>query len=197
MSILDTLDQIEGMVAGARTLPFTGKIVIDDKALLRYVEELRKELPSELKSADEIMENEEAILQRARTQAEHVINEATEFAARLTEENSIVKEAREKAKTVLEQTQQKEREILERTKANAEKLQSDADIYAAQVFDQLIRHVSGTFQGVQQAEGGLKQALNVLQQAQKQLSRPRPPVMQQQSQAQPQQEQRQAEKNEA
>jgi hypothetical protein len=49
-------------------------------------------------------------------------------------------------------------------------LQSDADAYANQVFDQLISHVTGTFQGVQQAEQGLQQALNVLKQAKAQMN---------------------------
>jgi hypothetical protein len=63
---------------------------------------------------------------------------------------------------------------MERTQAQATQLQSDADNYANQVFDQLIAHVSSTFQGVRQAEGGLQQALTVLQQAKSQMNQPRP-----------------------
>ena len=59
---------------------------------------------------------------------------------------------------------------MERTQQNATQLQNDADAYANQVFEQLIAHVTGTFQGVRQAEQGLQQALNVLQQAKTQMN---------------------------
>lgn len=59
---------------------------------------------------------------------------------------------------------------MERTQQNATQLQNDADAYANQVFEQLIAHVTGTFQGVRQAEQGLQQALNVLQQAKAQMN---------------------------
>ena len=170
MAVRDTLEKIEGMVAGARTLPFTERILINDNDLVHYVEELRKDLPKELSRADEIMKREEEILEGAKQEAERIVNEAKEYAARMTEENEIVVQAKEKARAILQQTQQQEKEILERTQANATQLQSDADAYANQVFDQLIAHVTGTFQGVRQAESGLQQALAVLQQAKEQMN---------------------------
>jgi len=55
---------------------------------------------------------------------------------------------------------------------SAARLQSDADAYANQVFEQLIAHVGSTFKGVQQAEAGLNQAMNVLRTAKAQMNAP-------------------------
>ena len=170
MAARETLEKIEAMVAEARTLPFTDRILINDNDLVHYVEELRMELPKEVKRAEEIVRHEKEIVEDAQKEADRIINDAKEYATRMTEENEIVVQAKEKARAILQQAQQQEKEIMERTQANATQLQNDADTYAKQVFDQLIAHVNGTFQGVRQAETGLQQALAVLQQAQEQMN---------------------------
>lgn len=175
MALLETLDKIEAMVAGARTLPFTERILINDNDLVHYVEELRKDLPREMKRADEIVENEQKIIKDAQAEADRILRNAKEYAAQLTDEHAIMKEAKEKARTLMEETQQQQRDIMSRTQDSATKMQSDVDAYANQVFDQLIRHVTSTFQGVQQAESGLKQALSVLEQARSQMNAARAP----------------------
>ena len=70
----------------------------------------------------------------------------------------------------MSQAQLQEQEIIERTKQNARELQDNADRYANQVFDQLIAHVTNTFQGVQQAQAGLEQARQILIQAKAQMN---------------------------
>ena len=170
MSVRDTLDKLENMVVGASHFPFTEKTLINDNELIHYVDELRNDLPKELNRADEIMRNHDKIIAEAEQEASRIKKEAKQYAERITDENEIVLQAKEKAKAILQQTQQQEREIMERTQKNAAQLQSDADAYANQVFDQLIAHVTGTFRGVQQAEQGLQQALNVLKQAKAQMN---------------------------
>ena len=170
MGVRDTLEKIESMVAGAKNVPFTGRIMINDNDLVHYVEELRRDLPKELEKAEVIMKQRDEIIADAQREAERIRKRAREYATQITDENEIVVQAKEKAKVILQQTQQRENEIIARTQANATQLQDDADAYANQVFDQLINHVNGTFQGVRQAEQGLQQALNVLQQAKTQMN---------------------------
>ena len=165
MAVRDTLDQIEALVADASHLPLTAKIVIDEEDLVHLVEELRQELPLELERADEIMREKDKIIKTAQDEAAAIVKQAKQFAEKLLDENDIVVKARERSQTVLTQAKQQEQEIVERTRINARQLQDDADRYANQVFDQLIAHVTSTFQGVQQAQAGLEQARQILQQA--------------------------------
>ena len=171
MAVRDTLNQIENLVASASHLPLTGKTVIDENDLIHLVEELRNDLPLELERADEIMRERDNLMREAQAEADRIIKQAKEYAEKLVDQHEISEKAREKSRTVIQQAQQQEQEVMERTRQNSQQLRDDADRYANQVFEQLITHVTNTFQGVQQAEQGLQQARQVLQQARDQMNR--------------------------
>ena len=170
MAVRDTLNQIEDLVASSSHLWFTDRIMINDNDLIHLVEELRQELPLELERADEIMRERDKIIMSAQQEATNIVNQAKERAAQIVDENDLVIKAREKSQAVISQAQAQEQEIVERTRQNARELQDNADRYANQVFDQLIAHVTNTFQGVQQAQAGLEQARQILIQAKAQMN---------------------------
>ena len=190
MAVRDTLNQIEDLVASSSHLWFTDRIMINDNDLIHLVEELRQELPLELERADEIMRDRDKIIMSAQQEATNIINQAQEKAAQIVDENDLVIKAREKSQAVMSQAQLQEQEIIERTKQNARELQDNADRYANQVFDQLIAHVTNTFQGVQQAQAGLEQARQILIQAKAQMNQQA--MQQAYAQSQPTQQQPQA-----
>lgn len=190
MAVRDTLNQIEDLVASSSHLWFTDRIMINDNDLIHLVEELRQELPLELERADEIMRDRDKIIMSAQQEASNIIKQAQEKAAQIVDENDLVIKAREKSQAVMSQAQLQEQEIIERTKQNARELQDNADRYANQVFDQLIAHVTNTFQGVQQAQAGLEQARQILIQAKAQMNQQA--MQQAYAQSQPTQQQPQA-----
>ena len=167
MAVTDTLKKLEDLVADASHLPFSDKALVNDDEIVHLIEELRMDLPKELNRATEIMQEQENILARARDEAKDIID-----AAQLLDENEIVIQAKERARIIMQQTQEQARDIMEEAQTNATRLQSDADAYANQVFEQLIAHVGSTFKGVQQAETGLNQAMNVLRTAKAQMNSP-------------------------
>ena len=119
------------------------------------MDELRQELPLELQRAEKIMQDKDKILADAKDEANHVVEQAKEYALKLTDENEIVVQAQEKAKTIMQQTQDQEKEIMSKTMTNAKQLRDDADQYANQVFDHLITNVGSALQVVQQAKAEL------------------------------------------
>ena len=172
MAVIDTLKKLEDLVADASHLPFSDKALVNDDEIVHLVEELRMDLPKELNRAAEIMQEQENIIGRAREEAKDIVDSAQTRANQLLEESEIVIQAKERACAIMHQTQEQARELMEQTQANAARLQSDADAYANQVFEQLIAHVGSTFKGVQQAEAGLNQAMNVLRTAKAQMNAP-------------------------
>lgn len=172
MAVIDTLKKLEDLVADASHLPFSDKALVNDDEIVHLVEELRMDLPKELNRAAEIMQEQENIIGRAREEAKDIVDSAQTRANQLLEESEIVIQAKERARAIMHQTQEQARELMEQTQANAARLQSDADAYANQVFEQLIAHVGNTFKGVQQAEAGLNQAMNVLRTAKAQMNAP-------------------------
>ena len=173
MAVVDTLKKLEDLVADASHLPFSDKALVNDDEIVHLVEELRMDLPKELNRAAEIMQEQENIISRAREEAKEV---AQSRANQMLEDSEIVIQAKERARTIMQQTQDQAREIMEQAQTGAARLQSDADAYANQVFEQLIAHVGSTFKGVQQAEMGLNQAMNVLRTAKAQMNAPQEDV---------------------
>ena len=165
MAVVDTLKKLEDLVADASHLPFSDKALVNDDEIVHLVEELRMDLPKELNRAAEIMQEQESIISTAQSRANQLL-----------EESEIVIQAKERARTIMQQTQDQAREIMEQAQTSAARLQSDADAYANQVFEQLIAHVGSTFKGVQQAEMGLNQAMNVLRTAKAQMNAPQEDV---------------------
>lgn len=155
MAINDILDEIENLVVDAKHVLFTNKALLDEEELVHLVDELRKELPKELQQAGEIMKDRDTILAAARAESEHIIEEAKNYANRLVSEKEIVRQAEERAQLVLEQSKAQEEEIMTRTMQQSEKLRSDADQYANQVFNHLIANVDNALQVLQQAQGEL------------------------------------------
>ena len=176
MAVVDTLKKLEDLVAEASHLPFSDKALVNDDEIVHLVEELRMDLPKELKRAEEIMKEQEDIITRAREEAKEIVDAGQAQANQMIENTEIVIQAKERARAIMQQTQDQAREIMEQAQANATRLQSDADAYANQVFDQLIAHVGSTFKGVQQAEVGLNQAMNVLRTAKAQMNAPQDEV---------------------
>ncbi len=170
MAVRDTLNRIENLVASASHLPLTGKAVIEEEDLVKLVEELRRDLPQELEQAEKIMQDKDNIIRIAQDEADKIIKQAKLQAEQLVDENELVLEARDRARMILTEVQQQQSEIMERTRQQSKQLQEDADRYANQVFDQLITHVTSTFQGVQTAQQGLEQARQILQQAKIQMN---------------------------
>ena len=177
MGVRETLNKIENMVATAKTFPFTGHILINDNDLVHYVldsktfpftghilindndlvhyvEELRNDLPKELDKAEVIMKERDQIIEDARREAEHIRTEAERQAAAMVENSEIVLKSKQRGKEILQETQQKETAMVQAAEAQARDLQNNVDAYANQVFEQLIAHVSRTFDGVQQAQNG-------------------------------------------
>lgn len=214
MSVRETLGKLENMVVGASKLPFSDKVLISDAELIGHVEELRSELPKELARADEIMKNRDTIISNAEKEAEDIRRKAREYANAQAEQSEIVKQANEKARNIYQQAQDQARETVEQAQDRANALKNNADAYADQVFEQLISHITGTFDDVRTAAqsaqqmqqdvntigSGLQQAVNMLQQFRQQMNQQseKRPVRQQQPQPEqaPAEEQPQAEAKE-
>ncbi len=155
MAVNEILNEIENLVVEAKHLLFTNKSLVEENDLVRLVEDLRNELPLELKHAEEIVQEKQAIIDAAQAEAARIMEQAKNYAAKLTDENEIVIQAQEKAKAIMTQTQAQEKEIMEKTMASSQQLRSDADQYANQVFDHLIANVGSALQVVQQAKAEL------------------------------------------
>lgn len=112
MNIEEILDELDDMLEEAWSLPLSGgKCVVDAEKIKHYLEDIRLNLPSEIKQAKLIVTDRNDIIQNAEKQSEATLRKAEERARILIAQEEIVKQAQEKAAEIIAQAQAGAKEI--------------------------------------------------------------------------------------
>lgn len=112
MTIETILDTIDEMLEKSWGVPLSGgKCVVDAEKIRDLIDEIRINLPSDLKQAKAVVADRNNILLAARNEAEGIIKRAEERAKALVAEEEIVRVANEKATETLNIAQTKSKEM--------------------------------------------------------------------------------------
>ncbi len=112
VSIDDLLDEIDDEIDKAWSLPLTGgKRAISADWLRDKIDDVRANMPSEVRQAKSIVADRAEIISTARREAEAIIRKAEERARRMMNEEEVFKQAQAAASELLTQSQQKAREM--------------------------------------------------------------------------------------
>lgn len=112
MTIETILDTIDEMLEKSWGVPLSGgKCVVDAEKIRDLIDEIRINLPSDLKQAKAVVADRNNILLAARNEAEGIIKRAEERAKVLVSEEEIVRVANEKATETLNLAQAKSKEM--------------------------------------------------------------------------------------
>ena len=108
MNIDEILNMIDDMLEEAWSLPFSGgRCVVDAQKVKECVEDIRLNLPGEIKQAKMIVADRNDIIKTAET----TLRKAEERARMLIAQEEIVKQAQEKAADIIAQAQMAAKEI--------------------------------------------------------------------------------------
>ncbi len=123
MTIENILDQIDEMIDKAWGMPLSGgKCLIEADRLRDMLDDIRGNMPSEIRQAKSIVSDRADIIADAKKEAESIVRVAEERARALVMQEELVKQAQQKANEILLQTQQKCREMRKGTQDFAEDL---------------------------------------------------------------------------
>ncbi len=112
MTIETILDTIDEMLEKSWGVPLSGgKCVVDAEKIRDLIDEIRINLPSDLKQAKAVVADRNNILLAARNEAEGIIKRAEERAKVLVSEEEVVRVANEKATETLNLAQTKSKEM--------------------------------------------------------------------------------------
>lgn len=107
MSIDEILEEMDELLDKSTTVPFVShKKVIDSDRLRELINDIRLNMPQELKEAKKIEFECQNILSEAKKNAESIIQAAEERAAKILSKEAIVIEARKKAVDMITKAQQ-------------------------------------------------------------------------------------------
>ena len=109
MNVNELLDTIEDTLAESANMPLSGgKRIVDVDQIQEYLDEIRANLPGELRQA-------QAIVDSANAQAKAIIRQAEERARVLVSESEIVKSAQQRAAEIMAQAQAESRTLRQTT----------------------------------------------------------------------------------
>ena len=108
----DIISALYDMVQDARGVPLAAdKCIVERDKVLDMLDEIIAQLPVELKNARTIVESRNELIGQARREAEALIRDAQERAAKMVESEVIYQDAKNRAQEMLTQTQTRMAEL--------------------------------------------------------------------------------------
>ena len=69
-------DEFLDLVSNARRVPLMDKIMLDENDLLNIIDDLKEAIPREIKSANQVLEEQKNIVDKAYADAERIVQQA-------------------------------------------------------------------------------------------------------------------------
>lgn len=118
---MDPLDRIDDLIAhieAARNVPMSRNCMVDRGEVIGILDQLRAELPGELRRAAALLEERDKILDSGRREAERIITEGEQEHARLVSVNEITVSAEHEGARIIGEA-----------RAEAQRLRDEVDEY--------------------------------------------------------------------
>ena len=126
MDLQYLIDRLETMVTGAKRMPITGKLMLDEQELADLIDQMRSVVPDEIRAARKVLKEKDSIIAEAQQQADDILKNAHQQAEMLLDEQGLMAEAQARAYQYLEEVETEAQERI-----------NGADEYARQVLSQL------------------------------------------------------------
>ncbi len=112
MRVEEILEELEDLVKEAWALPLTGgKGVVNLARANELINEIRDELPNELRQAKAIIADRSQIIKDAKDESETIVASAEKKAKLMVDRDEIVKQAQKKAEEIILEAKIKSKEI--------------------------------------------------------------------------------------
>ncbi len=128
MNIDEILDEMDELLDKSASVPFVShKKIIDGERMRELINDIRLNMPHELKEAKKIEFDCQRILNEAKINAEGVIRKAEERAAQIVSREAIIAEAKQKAIDILRKAQDSAAQLQKSAALSVAKMLNDAE----------------------------------------------------------------------
>ncbi|MBI2975617.1 MAG: hypothetical protein HY872_17700 [Chloroflexi bacterium] len=142
MDILHLVDRLEELINGARQVPLTNNVMIDQDRLIDLIDQMRVSIPDEVKKAQKTLSERDKLMAQAKEEAERTLAVARDEREKMLTRENVTAAALNKAEQIIQQA-----------KLDAESVRGDADEYVLEVLSQLEMQLERT---LQQARNGIE-----------------------------------------
>ena len=120
------VDRLETLVNTSKVMPVTGSLLMDKKKVLELVDQLRLQVPEEIRSAGEVLTQKDQIISQAMIEARRAKTKAEdEFKEKLGQN-----ELRKRADDLLLEAENRAARMIEQAEAECNTKRTEADAYA-------------------------------------------------------------------
>ena len=120
------VDRLETLVNTSKVMPVTGSLLMDKKKILELVDQLRLQVPQEIKSAEEVLTQKDQIISQAMIEARRAKAKAEdEFKEKLGQS-----ELRKRSEDILREAELKAARIIQQAESECNTKRTEADAYA-------------------------------------------------------------------
>ena len=125
--IEEILDEMEDLIENSASIPLSKKKLIVEDDLVRMIESIRSNLPTEIMQARQIVKDKREIVMLAKREADDILAKAEQQAQELVEKEAIVKRAKAIAQEIIANAQRESREICKATGVYLDRLIMQTD----------------------------------------------------------------------
>lgn len=127
MEILQIIDILEDKIEQSKTIPLLNRAFIDREDILANIEEIRINLPDDMKQARLIKDERKRIIAEAQAEADEIIKNAKIKTEEMVNEHEITKKAYEQANQIIAAAQKNSRELRMGARQYVDSLFADTD----------------------------------------------------------------------
>ena len=128
MSIDEILDEMDELLDKATSVPFVShKKILDGERMRELINDVRLNMPHELKEAKKIEFDCQRILNEAKLNAEAITRKAEERAAQIVSKEAIVTESKKKAMDILTKAQTASKNLQQQAAMSVAKMLNDTE----------------------------------------------------------------------
>lgn len=126
IDIINVVDRLETLVNTSKVMPVGGSLMMDKKKIMELVDQLRLQIPQEVKAAEEVLGQKDQIINHAMLEARRAKSRAEdEFKEKLNQS-----ELRKKAEDILRDAEHRAARMIEQADAECQAKRTEADAYA-------------------------------------------------------------------
>jgi len=118
MDILHLVDRLEELFNGARAIPLTRNVIVDEDRVLEIIDQMRISIPEEVKKAQQLAAQRDRVLAQAQEEANRTIALAKQKSEDLVSRDAILQAAQSRAEQIIAQA-----------RVDVESVRRDADEY--------------------------------------------------------------------
>ncbi|MBV9101885.1 MAG: hypothetical protein JOZ46_00570 [Candidatus Dormibacteraeota bacterium] len=153
LTALDIVDELEGLVTGARRVPLSANVIVNEDETIELIDRLRLGLPEELTQARHTLEDRARIVAAAEQEADQILTRAEQEAQRVQSESEQRAAALVTDHAITQQAHARGAELIAQAEEQAASIRAEADAYARDVMtqleDQLMRAVATVRKGIE------------------------------------------------